>query len=250
MKPISQEEIRKILKKTPSLSPWKDFPFALHSPRRNGLLPDSDSRSSFSPLIKNRSSKSLPCRKREKKKNEEKDFLFMKRQHPCISLFHFCPRCGGRSLKPGSEKSLLCKECGLEYFFQSGCGGRGISDRQARKTALCQTFQESCERKTRTSRRIRRRIWKSGRSSSPWTSGGDLSAAFPLRPFLSLLPDEFLFLSRSRIPQHGSVLHRHPCRCLRSKGHGRMFWNSFPGSLRYFSWGNRFWFSEKGFNGI
>lgn len=68
-----------------------------------------------------------------KEKNEEKDFLFMKRQHPCISLFHFCPRCGGRSLKPGSEKSLLCKECGLEYFFNPAAAvGVFLTDKQGK----------------------------------------------------------------------------------------------------------------------
>ena len=40
--------------------------------------------------------------------------------------FQYCPRCAAAALKPSSPKSVLCSECGFEYFFNPAGAVAGL----------------------------------------------------------------------------------------------------------------------------
>jgi len=40
--------------------------------------------------------------------------------------FIYCPKCSVRALKPSSPKSVICTECGFEYFFNPAAAVAGI----------------------------------------------------------------------------------------------------------------------------
>ena len=40
--------------------------------------------------------------------------------------FIYCPKCSARALKPSSPKSILCSECGFEFFFNPAAAVAGI----------------------------------------------------------------------------------------------------------------------------
>jgi len=40
--------------------------------------------------------------------------------------FVYCPKCSVRGLKPGSRKSVVCADCGFEFFFNPAAAVAGI----------------------------------------------------------------------------------------------------------------------------
>ena len=46
----------------------------------------------------------------------------MKIFHP----FKYCPKCSAAAMKPSSDKSLLCSECGFELFFNPAAAVAGL----------------------------------------------------------------------------------------------------------------------------
>ncbi|MDH4202586.1 MAG: NUDIX domain-containing protein [Phycisphaerae bacterium] len=40
--------------------------------------------------------------------------------------FIYCPKCSARALKPSSPKSIVCSECGFEYFFNPAAAVAGL----------------------------------------------------------------------------------------------------------------------------
>ena len=37
--------------------------------------------------------------------------------HLPTQVFNYCPRCGSGKFTPDSPKSMICEDCGFQYFF-------------------------------------------------------------------------------------------------------------------------------------
>ncbi|MHC4552931.1 MAG: NUDIX hydrolase [Planctomycetota bacterium] len=40
--------------------------------------------------------------------------------------FRYCPKCSAAALRPSSPKSIICSECGFEYFFNAAGAVAGL----------------------------------------------------------------------------------------------------------------------------